>query len=350
MITVPVYSSATYDVCIGSGILMRAGSLIRAVLTGRAALITDTTVDRLYGDTVAGSLRDAGIDFVRYAFPAGEKNKNIAEYARILEFLAENALTRTDFVIALGGGVCGDMAGFAAASYLRGIPFVQIPTTFLAAADASVGGKTAIDLAAGKNLAGAFHQPSLVICDTDTFSTLPAASYADGMVETLKHGLIFDKGFFDYLAEADRRNAVDELVRKDVEIKSRFVSEDEFDRGRRQMLNFGHTIGHAVEKASNYSISHGHAVAIGMRAAAKAAFSFGFVEEDFSGIIRDVLSLYDIPSECPFSASVLTDAALRDKKRSGDTIRIIYLQKIGEAGAHELPVSELGSFLEAGIN
>ena len=349
MYTVSINTAPPYDVCIGSGILSDAGALIRRVLPGRAALITDTTVGPLYGDTVARSLEENGISYIRYEIPAGEEHKNITEYAKILEFLAENALTRADYLIALGGGVCGDMTGFAAATYLRGIPFVQMPTTFLAAADASVGGKTAIDLSAGKNLAGAFHQPSLVICDTDTFTSLPPDTYADGMVETIKHGLIYDKEFFRFLAEADRRNEINEIVRKDVEIKRHFVMEDEFDRGIRQMLNFGHTIGHTVEKNSHFTISHGHAVAIGMCAASKAAYAFGLAKEDFSGVIKDALSRYGIDTRCPYPAPLLADAALRDKKRFGGTINIIYLKEIGEAAIHPLPVEKLEAFLEAGI-
>ncbi|MBQ6470139.1 MAG: 3-dehydroquinate synthase [Lachnospiraceae bacterium] len=348
MITVPVKTSAPYDVHIGSGILQKAGELIRPVLRGRAALITDSTVDSLYGDIVRQSLADSGFDAVSYVFPAGEEHKNLSEYAGILSFLAENAVTRGDFLIALGGGVSGDMTGFAAATYLRGIPFVQIPTTFLAAADASVGGKTAVDLAAGKNLVGAFHQPSLVICDTDTFSTLTPAAFADGMTETIKHGLICDRAFFDFLASGDRRGEINEIVRKDVEIKSSFVAADEFDRGRRQMLNFGHTIGHAVEVNSEFSVSHGRAVAIGMCAAAKAAHAFGLCGEDLSVPIREALSRYGIDSACPFSAASLTEAALRDKKRFGETINIIYLKTIGEAAVHPLPVRQLEAFLRAG--
>lgn len=351
MITVPVTTAtASYDVHIGSGILDRAGELIRPVLRGKAALIADTTVDALYGDRAAASLANAGFEVLRYAFPAGEENKNLTEYARILTFLAENALTRGDFLVALGGGVCGDMTGFAAATYLRGIPFVQIPTTFLAAADASVGGKTAVDLGAGKNLVGAFHQPSLVICDTDTFASLPPETYADGMVETIKHGLIYDKAFFEHLSSGDRRNEINEIVRKDVEIKRSFVAEDEFDRGRRQMLNFGHTIGHTVEKNSNFTISHGHAVAIGMVAAAKAAYAFGLTPEDLSGQIQDALALYGIDTKCPYPAHLLAEAALRDKKRFRGTINIIYLKEIGEAAVYPLPVEQLEDFLAAGCS
>ena len=351
MITVPVKaSSASYNVLIGSGILKNTGALVQSVLRGRAALLSDSTVSALYGDTVAASLENAGFDVIRYVFPAGEEHKNLTEYAGILAFLSENALTRSDFLVALGGGVCGDMTGFAAATYLRGIPFVQIPTTFLAAADASVGGKTAVDLPAGKNLVGAFHQPSLVICDTDTFASLPPETYADGMVETIKHGLIYDEEFFRFLASADRRGAINEIVRKDVEIKSRFVAEDEFDRGLRQMLNFGHTIGHTIEKNSNFTISHGRAVAIGMCAAAKAAYAFGIAAEDYSGAIRDALTLYGVDTKCPYPAHLLADAALRDKKRFGGTIHIIYLKKIGEAAVHPLPVEQLEEFLEAGCS
>ena len=350
MITVPVGTSVPYNVHIGSGILENAGELTRAVLSGRAALITDSVVNTLYADKAAASFENAGFDTIRYVFPAGEANKNLTQLAGILEFLAENALTRADFLVALGGGVCGDLAGFAAASYLRGIPFVQIPTTFLSAADASVGGKTAVNLAAGKNLAGAFHQPSLVICDTDTFATLPPDVYADGAAETLKTALIADTEFFDFLASENRSSGINEIIQKDIEIKSRFVAEDEFDRGKRQMLNFGHTIGHAIEICSDFAVSHGHAVAIGMCAAAKAAYTFGLAGQDFSGSIREALALYGIDTICPYPAHLLAEAAMRDKKRFGASINIIFLKEIGEAALWALPAQDLEKFIEAGLS
>ena len=251
METLTVNASTPYPVHIGPGLLEKAGELIAGVTSSRTcAVITDTTVEKLYAAPVCRSLQEAGFQVCLHAFPAGEQSKNINTYGGMLEFLAENKLTRSDFVVALGGGVTGDMAGFAAATYQRGVDYIQMPTTFLAASDSSVGGKTAIDLAAGKNLAGAFHQPKMVICDTDTFRTLPPDAFADGMAETLKHGLIADGDFYRFLMTGDVRARMDQVVRRNVEIKAAVVGEDEKEHGKRKLLNFGHTLGHAMEKCS----------------------------------------------------------------------------------------------------
>ena len=367
MISLQVRTEPPYPVLIGSGLLPAAGALIREHLPAFAgahtAVITDSTVNELYGDTAVHSLENAGFRVSRCVFPAGEQNKNIAEYAKILSFLAEEKITRGDFLITLGGGVAGDMGGFAAATYLRGIPFVQIPTTFLAAADASVGGKTAVDLPAGKNLAGAFHQPSMVIIDPALFATLSETAFQDGLTESLKHGLIADADFFRRLAESGRGCDLENAVRRDVEIKSIFVAEDPLDKGRRMMLNFGHTIGHAIEKNSNYRLSHGQSVAIGMCMAQKAAVSFGIteytekpIEEALArcGICSRLSSLAfsedtdaAFSPDC-FSTEALAKAALGDKKRFGGTVNIIYLKNAGEAAVHPLPAEDLPAFIEAG--
>ena len=259
-----VHAAEAYPVYIGGGLLDHCGELTARHSNGRCAVICDDTVCGLYGPQVCRSLEAAGLSPVLYAFPAGEQHKTLSTYGAILGFLAENHITRSDCVIALGGGVTGDMAGFAAATYQRGIDFIQVPTTFLAASDASVGGKTAVDLPAGKNLAGAFWQPRAVICDTDTFATLPESAFQDGAAETLKHGLIADGEFFHFLMSEDMYRHMDAVVRRNVEIKAAVVAEDEREQGKRKLLNFGHTLGHAIEKCSGYRVSHGHAVATGM--------------------------------------------------------------------------------------
>ena len=234
MQTVLVNASAAYPVHIGGGLLDRTGELIAAVTKSRrCAVVTDSNVGPLYGGRVQDSLKRAGFDFHAYTFPAGEQNKNLDTYRKILEFFALNRLTRSDFVIALGGGVAGDMAGFAAATYQRGVDYIQLPTTFLAASDSSVGGKTAVDLEAGKNLVGAFHQPKLVLCDTETFRTLTPETFADGVAETVKHGLIADRDFFNSLMAGRMDTDINGVVRRNVEIKASVVGEDEFERGRR---------------------------------------------------------------------------------------------------------------------
>ena len=350
METVTVNASRAYPVHIGGGMLERSGLLISGVTKSRAcAVITDSTVEPLYAPRVCRSLQDAGFRVCLYTFPAGEQNKNLATYGGMLEFLAENKLTRSDFVVALGGGVVGDMAGFAAATYQRGIDFVQIPTTFLAASDSSVGGKTAIDLAAGKNLAGAFHQPAMVICDTDTFSSLPAETFADGMAETVKHGLIADRDFYHFLMTEDVHGHIDSVVRRNVEIKAAVVHADEFERGARKLLNFGHTLGHAIEKCSGYATSHGYAVATGMALAARAGEKMGVSPAGTLDAVLSACRRFGLPTECPYTAEELYAAATGDKKRSGGSIDVVVLEEIGKARTVRLDMDGLRAFTEAAL-
>ena len=345
-----VNASTNYPVKIGGGLLALAGQLVAEIIPPRTcAVITDTTVEPLYAAQVCRSLQDAGFKVCLYSFPAGEQNKNLNTYGSILEFFAENKLTRSDFAVTLGGGVVGDMGGFAAATYQRGIDFVQIPTTFLAAVDSSVGGKTAIDLAAGKNLAGAFHQPRLVICDTDTFKSLPAATFADGMAETVKHGFIADKSFYDFLMTEDVHAHIDDVVRRNVEIKAAVVNEDEFEHGKRKLLNFGHTLGHAIEKCSGYTISHGYAVATGMVLASRAAEKLGYSPAGTLDAVISACRRFDLPTECPYTASQLYAAATGDKKRSGGSIDVVVLEEIGKAKTVRLDMEGLRAFTEAAL-
>lgn len=348
METVMVHASAAYPVYIGGGLLDRCGELAaQHTGAGRCAVITDDTVCGLYGHRVCRSLEAAGLTPVLYAFPAGEQHKTLATYGAILEFLAENRITRSDCLVALGGGVAGDMAGFAAATYQRGIDFIQVPTTFLAASDASVGGKTAVDLAAGKNLVGAFWQPRAVICDTDTFSSLPENTFLDGAAETLKHGLIADEDFFRFLMEADMRDNLEQVVRRNVEIKAAVVAEDEREQGKRKLLNFGHTLGHAIEKCSGYQVSHGHAVAIGMVLASRAAEALGYGGKGTLAAVLAACERYGLPTACPYSAGELYAAATGDKKRSGGHIDVVVLREVGRAETVRLDMEGLRAFTEA---
>ena len=242
MKSIHIHASKSYDVLVGRGLLRTAGTHIAAV-TGSAcaAVISDDCVFRLYGEALCASLEAAGLRTVYYVFPHGENFKNLLEYAKILNFLAENRVTRSDVLVALGGGVTGDLGGFAAATYLRGISFVQLPTTLLAAVDSSVGGKTAVDLPAGKNLAGAFYQPDLVLCDLDTLDTLPRETFLDGCAEVIKYGVLGSRTLFDTLAEIPSGETLEAVVAACVEQKRDIVQCDEFDRGMRQLLNLGHT-------------------------------------------------------------------------------------------------------------
>ena len=344
-----VHAAKAYPVYIGGGLLDRCGELAARHNNGRCAVICDDTVCGLYGPQVCRSLEAAGLSPVLYAFPAGEQHKTLSTYGAILGFLAENHITRSDCVIALGGGVTGDMAGFAAATYQRGIDFIQVPTTFLAASDASVGGKTAVDLPAGKNLAGAFWQPRAVICDTDTFATLPESAFQDGAAETLKHGLIADGEFFRFLMSEDMHRHMDAVVRRNVEIKAAVVAEDEREQGKRKLLNFGHTLGHAIEKCSGYRVSHGHAVATGMVLAARAAEALGYGGQGTLEAVLAACERYGLPTVCPYSAGELYAAAIGDKKRSGDRIDVVVLREVGRAETVRLDLEGLREFTEAAL-
>ena len=344
-----VHAAEAYPVYIGGGLLDHCGELTARHSNGRCAVICDDTVCGLYGPQVCRSLEAAGLSPVLYAFPAGEQHKTLSTYGAILGFLAENHITRSDCVIALGGGVTGDMAGFAAATYQRGIDFIQVPTTFLAASDASVGGKTAVDLPAGKNLAGAFWQPRAVICDTDTFATLPESAFQDGAAETLKHGLIADGEFFHFLMSEDMYRHMDAVVRRNVEIKAAVVAEDEREQGKRKLLNFGHTLGHAIEKCSGYAVPHGHAVAIGMVLATRAAERLGYSPKGTPETVLAGNKRYGLPTGCSYTAAELYEAATGDKKRRGGTIDVVVLEEIGHARTVPLDMEGLRAFVEAAL-
>ena len=346
---IQVRASTEYEVLISSGILCDSGELMRQVIKPcRVLLVSDDKVFGLYGARAKKSLEEAGYEVSVHIFKNGEKSKTMQEYIKILEAAAEAGLTRTDAMAALGGGVTGDMTGFAAATYLRGIKFVQLPTTFLAAVDSSVGGKTGVNLEHGKNLAGAFHQPSLVVCDTDTFATLDDRTFADGTSETIKCGMICDAELFGKMSGDFRKN-IEDIAANCVAIKRDVVCEDEFDTGKRQLLNFGHTIGHAIEKCSDFEITHGHAVAIGMAAVTRAAEKLGICEKGTADTLCITLKKCSLPTECAFSAKELYGVMLSDKKRAGNTITLVVPKKIGECVLHKIPVGELLNFVEKGL-
>ena len=348
--TIPVRTSPAYSVQIGPGLLGRCGSLLQDMLAPcRMAVITDDTVAPLYLERVVRSLSGAGFAVVSYVFPAGESHKNMDTLSAILEFLAREHLTRTDCVAALGGGVVGDMAGFAAAVYLRGIRYVQLPTTLLAAVDSSVGGKTAIDLAAGKNLAGAFLQPAAVLCDTDCLATLPLDVFADGAAEAIKTGVLSDESLFALFEDGTLTAAPAEVIARCVAYKAGVVERDETEQGERKLLNLGHTVGHAIEKCSGYTIPHGHAVAAGLAVMARAAEHLGWTQEPIAGRIAACLAKNDLPTGTDFSAADLAQAALSDKKRAGDTITVVVPRRIGTCQLHKLPVAELEHLITAGL-
>lgn len=351
MHTVSVQTGKPYEVLIGSGLLSEAGALIQKVIKPcRAAIITDDTVDALYGDRMECSLQSAGFTVCRTHFPHGEENKNLHTYMQLMDFLCEHQITRTDIIVALGGGVVGDTAGFAAATYLRGVRFVQIPTTLLAMVDSSVGGKTAVDLPHGKNLCGAFWQPTLVVCDTDTLNTLPEETYTDGLAECLKHGVLRDESLFELLATQDARRNIGEIVARNVAIKADYVMQDELDTGLRQQLNLGHTLGHAVEKLSRFTITHGQAVAIGMAYAARIAAQLKLCDSDVPSRIENALHHVGLPTAAPFGAEEIARVALGDKKRMGDVIHMVLPLRIGTCTLHDVHVNTLKDIISLGVD
>ena len=266
----------------------------------------------------------------------------------LLTVLAQQQLTRSDLLVALGGGVVGDLTGFAAATFLRGVKFIQVPTTLLAAVDSSVGGKTAIDLPAGKNLAGAFYQPSLVLCDTDTLDTLPRSVFLDGCAEVIKYGIIYDRAFFDYLRAAGPEFDREAVIRRCVELKRDVVALDEFDTGERMKLNLGHTLGHGVEARSHFSLSHGKSVSIGIAMVSRAAAREGLLRQEDAQIIQDTLESYGLPISTEYPTRELISYMLSDKKRSGGTIPLIIPTEIGHCDIVPTPVDALSAFVEAG--
>jgi len=350
MTSVTVNASKDYNVFIGSGALTETGNKIMEACGGEtAALVTDDVVDKLYGDIVGKSLTAAGYKtVVRFVFPHGEQSKTVETYMSILNSLTEANLTRSDTVVALGGGVSGDMAGFAAATYLRGVPFAQIPTTLLAMVDSSVGGKTAVNLPAGKNQVGAFYQPDIVICDIDVLQTLSEEVFRDGCAEIIKHGIILSAELFELLQKPLEPQMEDIIVRN-VIIKRDIVAMDERDTGIRQLLNFGHTIGHSIEKHSDYSVSHGKAVAIGMSIASRGAWRMGFCDEDCNLEIVETLKRFQLPYKTDIPHEMLIEAAFSDKKRSGKQITEILPEKIGKCVLHNLSLNELEIFIKLGM-
>ncbi len=350
MNTVHVTASRSYDVLIGSGLLSTVGQ--RAAAMGnvkKVCIVSESTVWPLYGASVRKSLSDAGLETCEFIFPAGEKSKNGQTFLSLLNFLAENRLTRADLILALGGGVVGDLAGFAAASFLRGIPFIQVPTTLLAAVDSSVGGKTAIDLPAGKNLAGAFYQPSLVLCDIDTLNTLPAETFRDGCAEVIKYGILYDPALFAHLLERGLSFDREAVITRCVKLKRDVVAQDEFDTGARMRLNLGHTVGHGIEAQSNFEISHGQAVAAGMAIVTRAGYALGICEQETRDAVLSVLRVFGLPVACKYRAEDLYRSALSDKKRSGGTVNLIVPRRIGDCVIRPTPVDEMQSFIQAGL-
>ncbi len=304
MRSIHIKASREYDVLVEHGLLDRAGELLREVSApGMAAIVSDDTVYALYGERTIKALEKAGYRVHSFTFPAGEGSKNLSTYADVLHFLGEHRFSRSDVVVALGGGVVGDLAGFAAATYQRGMGFAQIPTTLLAAVDSSVGGKTAVDLPTGKNQAGSFYQPCIVICDPNTLETLPEEQYRCGCAEIIKYSMLGNAAFFEELYKTPVREQYEHVIEVCVQMKRDIVGADEYDLGRRRTLNLGHTFGHAVEQCSDFSLLHGETVAIGMATVTRAAVKRGICGEETLARLLDILHRYGLPTETGYPNS-----------------------------------------------
>jgi 3-dehydroquinate synthase len=340
-VRVPLHEQrdASYDILIGSGLVRDIGGLIARHCPAAAyAIVTDSHVGTLYGDALVRQVAGGGARVELLAFPAGEWNKTRDTWASLSDRMLAAHLGRDSAVIALGGGVVGDVAGFVAATYLRGVPWVQVPTSLLAMIDSSIGGKTGVDVAAGKNLLGAFHQPRVVIADLDLLQTLPPGQLAAGLAEAVKHGVIADAEYFAFLERdhaaifAKDSATLERVVRRSVEIKAEIVAQDEREAGRRAILNFGHTLGHAIEATSKYELLHGEAVAIGMVYEARLAESLRIAPAGTAQRIATLLELLRLPVAHPDTPiGELIAAMSNDKKARAGAIRVALPAGIGAA-------------------
>ncbi len=343
MKTLEVSCSRDYKIYIGNGLFSRAGNLIKENFPGkRVCVITDTNVAEIYLSRFEEELDSAGISHESFVFSPGEHNKTLATVEQILLFLNEKQFTRSDMLIALGGGITGDITGFVASIYLRGLEFIQIPTTLLAAVDSSVGGKTGVNLGGLKNQVGTFWQPSAVICDPMMFDTLPKVEFASGMAEVIKYAAICDPGLGAKLCtECDMIDMIYECVK----IKRDIVSEDERDTGKRQLLNLGHTFGHGIEKVSENAYTHGQAVAIGTVMAFKAAEKMGICEAGETEKAERLLNAYSLPTKCEFNPYNLLFAMQSDKKRAGGKITLILPRSFGDCILYRTDMNSLPEIL-----
>lgn len=343
--TIRVDAGDGYDFIIDRGLLADAGRLAASVLKpDRVTLFTDSTVEPLFADFLEEHLKSAGFQTCRFVYKAGERSKTIETVAECLDFMAANELKRSDAVIVLGGGVAGDMGGFAASIYQRGISFIQVPTTILAAVDSSVGGKTGVDTKYGKNLTGTFWQPSMVLCDTENFQSLDQNEVMNGYAEVIKSAAIRDPVLFGALEKGQFRKALPEIIARCVEIKSAVVHEDERESGVRRILNFGHTMAHSIELKSDFQMSHGRAVAIGMLMVTKASEAHGLTEKGTYDRLYSLISGEGYQTETEIPLEELCEAARHDKKTAGEAIHLVYLDRIGSAQTRKVKLEELYDF------
>jgi len=350
MQTIHIDASKAYDVLIGSGLLADAGKLISSACpkARKAFIVSDDNVWPLYGEKLTASLKPAGFDTSSCVLPHGETSKSMANFEALLERMCEERVSRNDIIVALGGGVIGDLSGFVAASYKRGISYIQVPTTLLASVDSSVGGKTAINLKAGKNQVGSFWQPSLVICDTDCLKTLTEEEYLCGCAEVIKYSILYSEKFFEELKAKPIKDNYEYVIGVCVGMKRDVVAEDEFDTGARMLLNLGHTAGHSIEACSKLQVLHGQAVATGTAIIARACAARGVCSSETRDRILSLLEQYGLPTETGFNADELYEESLSDKKSEGSKLNLIVCESIGSCRAEKIKTEEFKQWLKDG--
>ena len=350
---IEINTDRKYDIHLKGGIINQVGlHLMRNHTSGKICIISDKNSNKYWGSSLQNSLQGMGFEVHSLVFPPGEKTKNFNNLEHIINYLAKHRFSRSDFLLALGGGVVGDLTGFAASIYMRGIDFYNIPTTLLSAVDSSVGGKTAINLVTGKNMAGTFWQPSGVFFDKQTLTTLPDKQIKNGLGEVIKAGVILDDSIIS-LMENNWPNKLpditEELIYKSINVKKKIVQLDEREKGPRQTLNLGHTIGHALENLSRYKIPHGQGVSMGLLIMAKISERMGWANENMSYRLEHLYQRYDINVKCPFSPKAIAKEILADKKRRGDNITLAVPLKIGHCTLRNINVSEIQDLLKKGM-
>ena len=334
--------NGSYDVCIGEGLIERAGELARFP---RMAIVTEENVAPLYLEKLRASLEAAGVEVFEKVLPAGEQTKCMQYLMEIYEFLLESKLRRSDAVAALGGGVIGDLAGFAAATSMRGIGFVQIPTSLLAQVDSSVGGKVAIDFGGAKNMVGSFYQPDIVLADTGALATLPERQFRAGMAEVVKYAAIADESLINTIESGD----VAQMVTRCVQIKADVVEQDPLDKGVRALLNFGHTAGHSVESLSDFSLLHGEAVAVGMSIMTRVGEYMGETETGTAERLDAIMKAQGLDTRCSYSAEDIVAQMGMDKKAEADGVRAVLISRIGDAHTRHMTSEEMLGYVRRAL-
>ena len=348
MKTISVATHNPYDIIIDKGALNDISKYLldKYPSPRKVCVITDSNVGTQYADQIVKNLQSASYDAFRIIFPSGEHSKNLTTYSNILEAMADSGLSKSDFILALGGGVVSDIAGFSAGTYMRGLDYVLVPTTLLAIIDSSVGGKTAVNLLSGKNLTGLFWSPTMVVVDPEVLDSVEDQKLQDGMVEALKSAVISDSGLVSHI---ENKN-LDYVIERCISIKKALVEVDEFDVGLRQLLSFGHTIGHGIEKISSYGISHGVAVAKGMVGESRAAFKLGYCKTDMSSELARILQGFGIDTSLNYDPQELYEHARVDKKIKDGTINMIIPEVIGKCTTRRISLYDLQKFMEAAVD